>query len=129
MAKQQSNNSSSSEWGVQQNHCVGVYQQRQSNNQLVPNRGRNNRPLGLSASAWPSLQHAKQLQLQQQQNQQQYGSSNGMRAVFLGGVRRECAGTGVFLPRPAESRKKPSNNTVFSLDICHKSSLVHVFFL
>jgi len=66
--------------------------------------GRNARPLGLSASAWPSLQHAKP------QNQH-YGS--GMRAVFLGNPtgRRECAGTGVFLPRrvdsPAEPRKKP----------------------
>lgn len=106
MAKQQN-----SVWGLQK-QCSGVYQQRQSN-QVVPNRGRNSdvnggdgrnvRPLGLAPSAWPTLQHAKQ--------QQQHGS--GMRAVFLGNPsgRRECAGTGVFLPRrvdsPAESRKKP----------------------
>ncbi|KAK7339755.1 hypothetical protein VNO77_20437 [Canavalia gladiata] len=114
MAKQQN-----SVWNVQK-HC-GVYQQRQSNNQVAPNRGRNSdangggrniRPLGLSASAWPTLQHAKQ----QQQQQQQYGS--GMRAVFLGNPsgKRECAGTGVFLPRRvdthAEPRKKPACSTV-----------------
>ncbi|KAE9592033.1 hypothetical protein Lal_00038299 [Lupinus albus] len=113
MAKQQ-NNGSSSLWGVYQ-------QQRQSknNNQmLLPNRvGRNNnnnnnRNLGLSASAWPSLQHAKQIQ-----NQQQFGSSNGMRAVFLGGGgRRECAGTGVFLPLTAESRNKPACSTALVPD-------------
>ncbi|KAK9289900.1 hypothetical protein L1049_008061 [Liquidambar formosana] len=50
--------------------------------------------------------------LQQQQN------GSGMRAVFLGtpGSRRECAGTGVFLPRrggyAAETRKKPACSTV-----------------
>lgn len=107
LAKQQN-----SVWNVQK-QCDGVYSQRQQqSNQMVPNRGRNIdvngrniRPLGLSASAWPTLQHAKQ------QNQQ-YGS--GMRAVFLGNPsgRRECAGTGVFLPRRVdipESRKKPGD--------------------
>ncbi|XP_025985026.2 uncharacterized protein LOC114418993 isoform X2 [Glycine soja] len=110
LAKQQN-----SVWNVQK-QCDGVYSQRQQqSNQMVPNRGRNIdvngrniRPLGLSASAWPTLQHAKQ------QNQQ-YGS--GMRAVFLGNPsgRRECAGTGVFLPRRVdipESRKKPACSTV-----------------
>ncbi|KAK7373824.1 hypothetical protein VNO80_07244 [Phaseolus coccineus] len=109
LAKQQN-----SVWNVQK-QCGGVYSQRQQH-QVVANRGRSNdvngrndRPLGLSASAWPALQHAKP------QNQQ-YGS--GMRAVFLGNPsgRRECAGTGVFLPRrvdsPAEPRKKPACSTV-----------------
>ncbi|XP_061356460.1 uncharacterized protein LOC133300893 isoform X2 [Gastrolobium bilobum] len=114
LRQQQMEKQQNSVWGVQK---LGgdVYQQRQ-NNQMVSNRGRNidgggrnTRPLGLSQSAWPPLQHAKQ------QNQQ-YGS--GMRAVFLGNPsgRRECAGTGVFLPRridsPAESRKKPACSTV-----------------
>lgn len=65
--------------------------------------GRNcGRHVGLSSNVWPSLLQAKQ---------QQVGS--GMRAVFLENptVKRECAGTGVFLPRrvdnPTESRRKP----------------------
>ncbi|XP_022151566.1 uncharacterized protein LOC111019479 [Momordica charantia] len=45
-------------------------------------------------------------------------NGSGMRAVFLGvpGGKRECAGTGVFLPRQvgavSESRKKPACSTV-----------------
>ncbi|CAL2268224.1 unnamed protein product [Prunus armeniaca] len=73
----------------------------------------NTRPLGLSPSAWPPLQQA-----QQQQQYQKNGS--GMRAVFLGtqnaGAKRECAGTGVFLPRQigaqSETRKKTGCSTV-----------------
>lgn len=74
--------------------------------------GRNGRTLGLSQSAWPSLQA---------QNQNQVPNHNGpsMRTVVLGGsssVKRECAGTGVFLPRrynnPTDSRKKTSCPTV-----------------
>ncbi|KAK7390462.1 hypothetical protein VNO78_25768 [Psophocarpus tetragonolobus] len=85
-------------------------QQQQS--QMVPNRERNNNNnnngvrggntnttnnvgLGLSATAWP------------------HGS--GMRAVFLGG-KRESTGTGVFLPRVHEARKKPGCNTVLVPD-------------
>ncbi|CAL0302663.1 unnamed protein product [Lupinus luteus] len=105
--QQQQNNGSSSLWGV--------YQQGQSNkNQMgVPNRGgrNNNVPLDLSSTAWPSLQHAKQIQIQNQLKQ--IGSKrNGMRAIFLGDGRKESSGTGVFLPRPAtESRKKPACST------------------
>ncbi|KAF8403006.1 hypothetical protein HHK36_011101 [Tetracentron sinense] len=69
--------------------------------------GRCGRPLDLSSSVGPPLQH---------QQQQQTGS--GMRAVFLGGsgTRRESCGTGVFLPRrignTSDSRKKPACSTV-----------------
>ncbi|KAJ7950232.1 TIP41-like protein [Quillaja saponaria] len=87
------------------------------NSQMVPNGGRNTelfggrntRPVGLSSSVWPPQQQA------QQQNQQ---LGSGMRAVFLGNPvgKRECAGTGVFLPRrvdnPAESRRKPACSSV-----------------
>nr|GEY94863.1 hypothetical protein [Tanacetum cinerariifolium] len=61
-------------------------------------------------SAWPTLQQS------QQQLQPQRGS--GMRAVFLGNpnLKRECSGTGVFLPRqvgaPTEPRKKQGCSTV-----------------
>ncbi|OMO66447.1 hypothetical protein CCACVL1_21133 [Corchorus capsularis] len=102
---------SASVWGGQKQ------QQHQNNHHVVQNRGRNgnsnsnNRPsLGLSPSAWPPLQQ------QQQQTQSQNGS--GMRAVFLGNPagKRECAGTGVFLPRrvgaPTETRKKTGCSTV-----------------
>ncbi|KAM4093884.1 hypothetical protein ACB094_06G153000 [Castanea mollissima] len=72
------------------------------------------RPLGLPQSAWPSLQA-------QQQNQVPNPNGSSMRAgVLLSGsntsVKRECAGTGVFLPRrysnPPDSRKKTSCPTV-----------------
>ncbi|CAK9151422.1 unnamed protein product [Ilex paraguariensis] len=96
-------------WGQQPK-----YQQKQSP-QIVQNRERNGggRTLGLSMSAWPTLQQS------QQQNTQ---PGSGMRAVFLGnpGAKRECAGTGVFLPRragiPTETRKKPVCSTVLLPD-------------
>ncbi|GFZ14946.1 hypothetical protein Acr_24g0011360 [Actinidia rufa] len=75
------------------------------------------RPLGPAQSAWPP---PMQVQRQNHQNQPppQHGhGGSGTRAVFLGGsgVKRECAGTGVFLPRrygnPSDSRKKPGCST------------------
>lgn len=121
MIKQQG---SSAVWGGQAKASTGRYQQRQTQ-QIVQNRGRtsefvgarNTRPLGLSPSAWPPLQQAQQQQQQQQQNLHQNNGS-GMRAVFLGtpGGKRECAGTGVFLPRrvdnPSDARRKPACSTV-----------------
>ncbi|KAJ6362945.1 hypothetical protein OIU78_003187 [Salix suchowensis] len=110
-------------WGVQNNSKgTGLLfsQQPQQNQSVAQNRGRNvtsvsRGPLGLSASAWPPLRNSTQQQQQQQSNSQ---GGSGMRAVFLGnpGIKRECAGTGVFLPRQlgarTESRKKPGCSTV-----------------
>lgn len=82
--------------------------------------GRCGRALGLPESAWPTLQIQKQ---QFYQNPQQNGGGGGVRAVFpgsgsgggRGGAKRECAGTGVFLPRryeaPFDSRVKSGCST------------------
>ncbi|TYI11125.1 hypothetical protein ES332_A09G189700v1 [Gossypium tomentosum] len=85
----------------------GLKQQQQ--NHVVQNRGRYaNRTLGLAPSAWPPLQ-----QQQQQQQQPQPLNGSGMRAVFLGNPngKRECAGTGVFLPRRVGSFSEPRKKT------------------
>lgn len=90
------------------------YPLNQNHQQFSHSRGQNGaaRPMNSSISGWSSLQ--------QSQFQQQPGS--GMRAVFLGNQnpKRECAGTGVFLPRrigtQAETRKKPGCSTVLLPD-------------
>ncbi|CAL5373446.1 unnamed protein product [Camellia sinensis] len=93
-------------------------QQQNQSHLMAQNRARNTgRHVGPSPSAWPTLQQA--LQPQQQ-------PSSGMRAVFLGntGSKRECAGTGVFLPRPigspTETRKKSDIITYLKANILHK---------
>nr|DAD28352.1 TPA_asm: hypothetical protein HUJ06_029820 [Nelumbo nucifera] len=101
-------------WGRPGKIAGATHQPQAPQQQQLQNRSRaagfgngryGGRPLGLSSSAWPPLQ-------------QQPQAGSGMRAVFLGvsGTRRECSGTGVFLPRrignPAESRKKPACSTV-----------------
>ncbi|XP_057544455.1 uncharacterized protein LOC130823736 [Amaranthus tricolor] len=71
------------------------------------NTGNNNPPLGLPASAWPPLQAQAQNKAQTQ--------AQPLPPLFVA-PKRECAGTGVFLPRrvaaPAnETRKKSDGNT------------------
>lgn len=110
MMKQQQG---SSVWGGPQQQTQskpnGLYQVG-GMNRLTRSNSNNGRSLGLSPSAWPPLQHAAT-------PQQQNGS--GMRAVFLGApsAKRECAGTGVFLPRrintPTEPRKKSGEYIFF----------------
>ncbi|KAL4557990.1 hypothetical protein LXL04_036186 [Taraxacum kok-saghyz] len=94
-------------------------QQQQYRQFMPPTRGStgggNMKPVALPLSSWPTLQQS------QQQNQQPPPGS-GMRAVFLGNptTKRECTGTGVFLPRqigaPTEPRKKRGCSTVLLPD-------------
>ncbi|XP_065853580.1 uncharacterized protein [Euphorbia lathyris] len=98
-------------WGGQAKGAAAVYTQQQQAQPVLQARGRNTgRPLGLSPSVWPPIQQAQHRQ-----------GGSGMRAVFLGnrGAKRECAGTGVFLPRqigtPTESRKKTACSTTVLL--------------
>ncbi|MBA0651115.1 hypothetical protein Goklo_018479, partial [Gossypium klotzschianum] len=95
----------------QQNALAWGGLKQQQENHVVQNRGRYaSRTLGLAPSAWPPLQQQKQ--------QPQPPNGSGMRAVFLGNPngKRECAGTGVFLPRRvgsfSEPRKKSACPTV-----------------
>ncbi|KAL5550201.1 hypothetical protein UlMin_000377 [Ulmus minor] len=96
-------------WGRNQNHHPMVQNGARNGDFLAGTKS--NRTLGLSPSAWPPLQQTQQHQTQQ--------NCSAMRAVFLGnnGGKRECAGTGVFLPRqiganPPETRKKTACSTV-----------------
>uniref|UniRef100_A0A803P1L5 TIP41-like protein n=1 Tax=Cannabis sativa TaxID=3483 RepID=A0A803P1L5_CANSA len=101
-----------------QAHAHAQQQNQHYFHQQVQNRGRNNgyengrcgRALNLSQSAWPSLQV-------QNQNQLPNRPAMGAAAPHTGsGAKRECAGTGVFLPRrysnPPESRKKSASPNV-----------------
>ncbi|KAL2907075.1 Cytoplasmic tRNA 2-thiolation protein 1 [Bienertia sinuspersici] len=72
-----------------------------TNNKSSSNNGKNGRPLGLPPSAWPPLQPQAQ---NQAQNPAHVGS-------MFAGPKKECAGTGVFLPRrvsitPSDTRNK-----------------------
>ncbi|XP_022746213.1 uncharacterized protein LOC111296271 [Durio zibethinus] len=87
--------------------------QQQQQQQQIHRRAMKNvvrvTPLVLPQCSWPPLQV-------QSKQQPQKNSGSGMRAVFRvgsGGVKRECAGTGVFLPR------RYGNNTP---EPCKKSS-------
>lgn len=108
----------------QQQQAMGVWGhpkfQLSQAQQMMLNSGRTvGKKPNLSMAAWPTLEQQSQRQ-QQLQPQQLPGS--GMRAVFLGNPtsKRECAGTGVFLPRrfgtPAVARKKSGCSTVLLPD-------------
>ncbi|KAM6550800.1 hypothetical protein CsatB_000608 [Cannabis sativa] len=90
----------------QMSQAQPMAQNRARNNEFM-GVTKNNRPLGLSPSAWPSLQQG-----------QSQPNGSGMRAVFLGNPveKRESVGTGVFLPRQVgaqpETRRKPACATV-----------------
>ncbi|KAL3717082.1 hypothetical protein ACJRO7_008630 [Eucalyptus globulus] len=125
--KQQQRDSGS--WGsqpkaTQQQQRMVVHQVARDDDAVVYTRNGGGRTTpGLAPSAWPSLEqsqrqhqhsHSGRLQHPQLQN------GTGMRAVLLrtppAAAKRECAGTGVFLPRRAgsqpEPRKKPACPTV-----------------
>lgn len=94
-------------WAHNHNH-----NHHNQNQQQIRNRGRNigyERAMNLPHSVW-----------RPQQIQQPQHTDTAMRAVLLGGsgVKRECSGTGVFLPRkygnPPESRKKTGIAKCFS---------------
>ncbi|KAL3531755.1 hypothetical protein ACH5RR_005276 [Cinchona calisaya] len=113
MMKQQA---TSGAWGQ------GKFQLSLTQDMMILNRGRIGTALGksnVSMSAWPTFEQSQRPQ--QQQPKQPPGL--GTRAVFLGNPgtkRRECAGTGVFLPRrfgtPAETHKKSAYSTVLLPD-------------
>ncbi|XP_031397999.1 uncharacterized protein LOC116208608 [Punica granatum] len=96
-------------WGMNTKPANGPYHAAQTGGRKPDSAVR---PLvAPAASPWPSVQ------------QQQQQSGGGMRAVILGAPpsgKRECAGTGVFLPRRAgsqpEPRKKPACATVLLPD-------------
>lgn len=116
--QQQQQQRDSGVWGTQpkatqQQQRMVVHQGTRDDDALVCARNGGGRTtLGLSPSAWPSLQQTQRRQQQGgrlQHHQLQNGT--GMRAVFLGpppaAAKRESAGTGVFLPRRAGSQPEP----------------------
>lgn len=91
-----------------QNRATKNNSSNKSNNKSTTNN--NNRPLGLPLSAWPPLQA-------QAQAQAQAHPMPPTPPMFVG-PKRECTGTGVFLPRrvttPNEPRKKSDGNSTKS---------------
>ncbi|XP_055809168.1 uncharacterized protein LOC129877667 [Solanum dulcamara] len=100
------------------------YRLTQNHQQSIQERDRNggDRPLNMAMSVWPTLQQSHHHHQQKQPPPPPPQSGSGMRAVILGnpGPKRECAGTGVFIPRrvgtPTETRKKPGCSTVLLPD-------------
>ncbi|GAA0142074.1 hypothetical protein LIER_03055 [Lithospermum erythrorhizon] len=85
---------------VEENGGCGEFYQVKLNQQLAQSRQQNGgrRQVGLSNSAWPTLQQSQQ-------------PGSGMRAIFLGnsGTTKERTGTGVFLPRRIGSNESRKN--------------------
>ncbi|XP_030521378.1 uncharacterized protein LOC115734647 isoform X2 [Rhodamnia argentea] len=116
--KQQQQQRDSGAWGsqpkaTQQQQRMAVHQVARDDDAVVCTRNGGGRTtLGMSPSAWPSLQQSQRQPQQSgllQHHQLQNGT--GMRAAFLGAppaaAKRESAGTGVFLPRRAGSQPEP----------------------
>ncbi|XP_059296431.1 uncharacterized protein LOC132049583 [Lycium ferocissimum] len=88
----------------------------------VRDRNGPDRPLNMAKSAWPNLQQSQASRPMLQQSHAPPQSGSGMRAFYEGnsGPKRECAGTGVFIPRrvgtQTETRKKPGCSTVLMPD-------------
>ncbi|ONI24491.1 hypothetical protein PRUPE_2G243200 [Prunus persica] len=109
----------SAAWGKQGQLPWSAYQQQQqqiqSRGRSIPGyeSGRCGHGVSIPQSAWPPLQ------VQQHQNQHPQRNNASVRPILPNGsnIKRECAGTGVFLPRrysnPApEPRKKAGCPTV-----------------
>lgn len=100
-------------------HQQQYQNQRRGRRVMAYEKGRCMLPLGLPQSAWPPLQVKS---TQHQHHQQSHNSSGKSTGVFLGGAnaKRECAGTGVFLPRTytkTSDRKKKSGKTIYCHDL------------
>ncbi|XP_010679967.2 uncharacterized protein LOC104895218 [Beta vulgaris subsp. vulgaris] len=108
-------------WAPQYNQPPKQQPQNRATNNNNNNKSNNNkssttRPLGLPPSAWPPLQAQVQAQTQAQVQAQAQNQAPVMAPgpIFVG-PKRECVGTGVFLPRrvttPTEARKKSDGNS------------------
>ncbi|KAK4773061.1 hypothetical protein SAY87_028080 [Trapa incisa] len=107
--QQQQQRSIRASWGLNSKAVNGPYHTVKTTNGRNPDSANGGRQFpATAASAWPSMQH-------------QTGA--GMTTVFHGpppSTKRECTGTGVFLPRhaggPDEPPKKPACSTVLLPD-------------
>ncbi|KAL3753738.1 hypothetical protein ACJRO7_001039 [Eucalyptus globulus] len=73
----------------------------------------NGRFVGAAAPAWPTLHQAHPQSELRSHHHNRHLHGSGARAVFLGsaGIKRESAGTGVFLPRRAGLEPEPRKKT------------------